>query len=114
MNSISIFSRRRLLRTCIAWAAISATPRAFAQSWPQRSVRIIVGFAAGGNFSNLARLTAARLSEAFGQQFIVDNRPGAMGTLAGEAVARSEPEGHTFFWAGTGTSRSIPLSPPPI
>ena len=50
-----------------------------AQAWPQKPVRVLVGFAAGGNIDNLARVTCARLAEVFGQQFVVENRVGAMG-----------------------------------
>jgi tripartite-type tricarboxylate transporter receptor subunit TctC len=69
-----------------------------AQSWPQKPVRLLVGFAAGGNIDNVARLTAQRLSEAFGQQFIVENRVGGNGTIAAEAVARAAPDGYTLMW----------------
>ena len=69
----------------------------------ERPVKIVVGFGPG-NFSNLARLTASRLSEFFGEQFIIDIRPGAMGTLSGNSVVRSEPDGHTFLWAERGPS----------
>jgi tripartite-type tricarboxylate transporter receptor subunit TctC len=85
-----------------------------AQTWPERPVRVLVGFAAGGNIDNLARLTCARLSEAFGQQFVVENRVGAMGSLAADAVARAQPDGYTLFWAGTGTISIFPaMAKPP-
>ena len=77
-----IISRRSLLTSGAAFAASLAAPSAFAQNWPQKPVRVLVGFAAGGNIDNLARVTCARLSEVFGQQFVVENRVGAMGTLA--------------------------------
>jgi tripartite-type tricarboxylate transporter receptor subunit TctC len=85
-----------------------------AQHWPERPVRVLVGFAAGGNIDNLARLTCARLSERFGQQFVVENRVGAMGSLAADAVARAQPDGYTLFWAGTGTISIFPaMAKPP-
>src|SRR5262245_21051464 len=60
-----------------------------AQIWPQRPVRIIVPYAAGGNSDGMARIVAQRLTEAFGQTFVVENRLGANGAIAAEAVARS-------------------------
>ena len=75
---------------------------------------MLVGFAAGGNIDNLARVTCARLSEVFGQQFVVENRVGAMGTIAAADVVRAPADGHTFFWAGTGTVSIFPaLGKPP-
>jgi len=72
-----------------------------AQSWPQRPVRIIVPYAAGGNSDGMARLAAQRLGEAFGQSFVVENRVGANGAIATEAVARSPTDGYTLLWAAT-------------
>ena len=100
--------RRLLVAGCAAIAALAVTASARAADWPQRPVRVIVGFAAGGNIDNLARLTSARLSKAFGQQFVVENRVGAMGSLAAEAVAHAQPDGYTLFWAGTGTVSIFP------
>jgi tripartite-type tricarboxylate transporter receptor subunit TctC len=109
-----IISRRSLMTSGAAFAASLAAPSAFAQNWPQKPVRVLVGFAAGGNIDNLARVTCARLSEVFNQQFVVENRVGAMGTLAAADVVRSAADGHTFFWAGTGTVSVFPaLGKPP-
>jgi tripartite-type tricarboxylate transporter receptor subunit TctC len=68
------------------------------QDWPQRPVRIIGPYAAGGNADVLARLTAQRLSESLGQQFVVENRVGGNGIIAGEAVAHAAPDGYTLLW----------------
>ena len=85
-----------------------------AQSWPQKPVKVLVGFSAGGNIDNLARLTCQRLSDVFKQQFVVENRVGANGTIAAEAVVRSAPDGYTLFWAGTGTISIFPaMGKPP-
>jgi tripartite-type tricarboxylate transporter receptor subunit TctC len=78
------------------------------QGWPQRPVRIVVPFAAGGNSDIIARIIAQPLSEAFGHQFVIDNRPGAAGVLAAEAVARAPADGHTLFMA---TSSQIAILP---
>jgi tripartite-type tricarboxylate transporter receptor subunit TctC len=66
-------------------------------------VRFIVPFAAGGTTDILARVTAAKLSEDFGQQFIVENKPGAGGNIAADFVAKSEPDGYTFIVGTPGT-----------
>ncbi len=91
---------RKLLTPLLALAALMAchTAQAQAQDWPQRPVRIIVPYAAGGNSDVLARLTAQRLSEALGQQFVVENRVGGNGVIAAEAVARATPDGYTLMW----------------
>src|ERR1700754_4159859 len=99
MRNMPIISRRLLLSSGAALAASLAAPSAFAQNWPQKPVRVLVGFAAGGNIDNLARVTCQRLSEVFGQQFYVENRVGAMGTLAAADVVRSAGDGYTLFWA---------------
>src|SRR5215475_9442141 len=72
-----------------------------AQAWPQRPVRIIVPYAAGGNSDGMARIVAQRLTEAFGQTFVVENRLGANGAIAAEAVARSAGDGYTLLWGAT-------------
>ena len=75
--------------------------QAQAQPWPQRPVRIIVPYAAGGNSDGMARMVAQRLGDAFGQTFVVENRLGANGAIATEAVARSAADGYTLLWAVT-------------
>jgi tripartite-type tricarboxylate transporter receptor subunit TctC len=113
-KNLPIISRRSLLASGAAYAASLAAPSAHAQTWPQKPVRVLVGFAAGGNIDNLARVTCARLSEVFNQQFVVENRVGAMGTLAAADVVRAASDGHTFFWAGTGTVSIFPaMGKPP-
>src|SRR4029079_16525230 len=104
----SKISRRCLLTSGAGFAAALAAPAAFAQAWPTKPVRVLVGFAAGGNIDNLARLTCGRLSDVFGQQFVVENRVGAMGTIAASDVVRASADGYTFFWAGTGTVSIFP------
>jgi tripartite-type tricarboxylate transporter receptor subunit TctC len=74
---------------------------AHAENWPLRPVKIIAPYAAGGNSDAIARIVAQRLSETLGQAFIVENRVGANGALASEAVARSAPDGYTLLWAAT-------------
>jgi tripartite-type tricarboxylate transporter receptor subunit TctC len=74
---------------------------ASAQTYPTRPVRLVVGFAAGQAIDILARLIAQSLSERFGQQFIVENRPGGGGNIATEAVVRAPPDGYTLLAVGS-------------
>src|SRR5580704_6105631 len=70
-----------------------------AEEWPQRPVKVIVPFPPGGMIDGTARIVAQRLGRAFGQQFIVENRPGASGAPAAEAVVRAPADGYTLFVA---------------
>src|ERR1700759_3398339 len=93
-----------LLLAVLVAAAVVPVPTAQAQTqdWPQRPVRIIVPFAAGGSSDVAGRIVAQRLSDAFGQQFVVENRPGASGVLAAETVARAPADGYTLLLGSTG------------
>jgi tripartite-type tricarboxylate transporter receptor subunit TctC len=92
------FPRRQFLRFTTIAAGLAAVPRmASAQAYPTRPVRIIVGFAAGGAPDIAARLLAQWLSERLGQQFIIENRPGAGGNIATEAVVEAPADGYTLL-----------------
>src|SRR3974390_1157363 len=81
-------------------AAAAGWPRlARAQAWPARAVRIISPLAPGGGVDATARILAARLSEIWGQQVVVENKTGASGNIAAEYVARSEPDGYIVYIA---------------
>jgi tripartite-type tricarboxylate transporter receptor subunit TctC len=92
--------RRQFLRSgAIGLASVAAPTFAFGQSYPARPVRIIVGFPAGGVADITARLLGQALSERVGQQFIIENRPGAVTNIATEAVVRASADGYTLLLA---------------
>ncbi len=91
--------RREFL--CLATSAFAAgfTSRASAQAqnWPERTVRLILPYAPGGATDAIGRPWGDKLSQAFGQQFVVENRGGASGMIGAEAAAKAPPDGYTFF-----------------
>src|SRR5437867_2136595 len=94
-------SRRQFLRLAAGAAALPALSHiARAQDYPARPVRLVVGFAPAGAQDVLARLIGQWLSERLGQQFIVDNRPGAGGNIAAEAVVNAPADGYTLLLVG--------------
>ncbi len=90
--------RAATLLVCMANAGIAVA----AQDYPQRPVRLVVGFAPGGSTDVTARILAEKLTTALGQQMIVDNRSGAGGNIGADIVAKSNPDGYTVLMATTG------------
>jgi tripartite-type tricarboxylate transporter receptor subunit TctC len=114
----SRLSRRAVLRGAGAAAATAASGRpAAAAGYPERPVRMVVPFSAAGPSDVTARLMSARLGEALGQAFVVENRPGAGGNLGIAQVARSAPDGYTLlvvssaFVVNPGLYRQVPYDP---
>src|SRR5262245_53862375 len=87
--------RRRLLRGLIAAAIFGGS--GLGHAFPEKPVRFVIGFTPGGPSDILARALGQKLAERWGQQVVVENRPGAGGNLAAEAVAKSAPDGHTWL-----------------
>src|SRR5262245_27326682 len=95
-------SRRRFLPLAAAVVAFPALSRTTgAQAYPVRPVRIVVGYPAGGPIDIVARIVGQALSERMGQQFIVENRPGAGGNVGAETVVRAPADGHTLLLIGS-------------
>jgi tripartite-type tricarboxylate transporter receptor subunit TctC len=86
----------------LALVLAAGARQAPAREWPSRPVTFVLPFAAGGNTDFIARLTADRLSKAFGQSFVVENRPGASGIMAAEYVAHRPGDEYTFFFGTIG------------
>ena len=90
-------------------AALLALPVcAFAQGFPSKPIRLIVGDATGGSPDTLGRILAQKLSDSLGQQVVVDNRPGAAGLLAADLAAKAPPDGHTLFMSTTSVWAILP------
>lgn len=100
-------SRRGFLAAALALSA----PWAGAQSYPNKPIRMMVGYAAGGGVDALARMLAQRLAPLLGQQVVVENRAGASGMIAAEAVAKSAPDGYTLGMGESGMLISSHLQP---
>jgi tripartite tricarboxylate transporter family receptor len=99
--------RRRFLHLAAGAAALPAVARfAWAQTYPVRPVRLIVGFTPGGPTDIAARLMGQWLSERLGQPFIIENRPGAGSNIATEAVVNSPPDGYTLLMVSTSAAVS--------
>src|SRR5687767_10914730 len=82
---------------------------AFAQSWPQRTTRIVVPFAPGGGADTQARILAKKFTESMGMSFVVDNRGGAGGIVGGEIVAKAPPDGYTLLFTTASLAVNVTL-----
>lgn len=98
-----------LLAALTAWCALVASGVWAQPSYPQRSVRMLVGFAPGGTTDIVARLMAPALSAAFDHQFYVENRPGATGNIASELAAKAPADGHTLLVVAAAFASNVSL-----
>jgi len=97
------------LLCAIVAAACAASGIASAQTFPSKPIRIVVGFAPAGPADVMARLIGQRLTSIVGQSIVIDNRPGAGGTIGARAVAESDPDGYTLLLGNTSTLVISPL-----
>jgi tripartite-type tricarboxylate transporter receptor subunit TctC len=93
---------------CAAAAFASAAPASFAQDYPTKPIRLILGAPPGGSADAGARIVSPRLAALLGQQIVIDNRPGANNNIATELVARAQPDGYTLLW---GYSAALVVNP---
>lgn len=102
MNTLTL-----LAATALAFGTLAVPAQA--QSWPDKPVRLVLPYPPGGNVDSAARVISEQLQQTFKQPFIVDNKPGAGGLIAGEFVARSVPDGYTFFMGANGPILFSPI-----
>ncbi|MFO1196537.1 MAG: tripartite tricarboxylate transporter substrate binding protein [Burkholderiaceae bacterium] len=102
--------KTRLARFLVSTLVLFAVPGAHA-AWPDRPVRLVVPYAAGGTADSPARVIAAELATRLGQQVVVDNRPGAGGTIGAQAVAKSAADGYTLLYDATSFTVNPSLMP---
>src|SRR5213593_1285289 len=102
-------SRRRAtpVLSCAVIVPMICAPSAFAQDYPTRFITIVAPFQAGGPSDTVARLIAAPMSKALGQQVVVENVTGAGGTIGSGRVAKAVPDGHTLIISGSGTHAAV-------
>src|SRR5687768_2886530 len=97
------------MKTLAALLLSVVSSLAMAQSYPSRPVRLVVGFPPGGGTDITARMLAPKLSEYLGQQFVVENRPGATTNIATDLVAKSAPDGHTLLFTTSAIAINMSL-----
>jgi tripartite-type tricarboxylate transporter receptor subunit TctC len=108
-----------IIRVMIAAVVLVLGGSALAQPYPSKPVKVLIGFAPGGTTDTVLRRIVSRLEERLGQPVVVENRPGASGTIAAAAVARADPDGHTLLFGvaanlavAPATMKSPPYDPP--
>ena len=102
-------NRRGWVQVCMACAIASTAPHAIAQAYPSKTVRIVVGFPAGGATDIVARAIAQHLAQTFQQPVIVDNRPGAASNIGADYVAKSPHDGHTLLMGSISLANNATL-----
>jgi tripartite-type tricarboxylate transporter receptor subunit TctC len=107
-------NRLQFLKAALAAAAIVSAGAAWAQTYPSRSVRVIIPFPPGGTLDTVGRMLAQKLSQSIGQPFVIENRPGGNGMIGADAVAKAAPDGYTLlFNASTFTTTPMTVKTAP-
>jgi len=91
---------RRVFSALVAGALLLGADMAAAQNWPERPLKLVVPYTAGGQFDVVARMVAERMGQTLGQPVIVENKPGGATLVGADYVAKSKPDGYTMFYAG--------------
>jgi tripartite-type tricarboxylate transporter receptor subunit TctC len=109
-SSRTFLPRRAALAVAVAVALAAAAPSvAFAQAWPTKPIRLLVGFAPGGGTDIVARSLAPKMSEVLGQQVVVENKPGAAGTIAADQTAKAPSDGYTLLMGHSNSNAIAPF-----
>jgi tripartite-type tricarboxylate transporter receptor subunit TctC len=107
-------NRKNFVRTLFATTLLGASALAMAQTWPTKSVKIIIPFPPGGTLDTVGRMLAQKLTEQTGQSFFVENKPGGQGMIGGDAVAKAPTDGYTLlFNASTFTTAPMTVKSAP-
>lgn len=113
MNAITAHLLRTLLAALPLIVGGAIVSSAWAQTYPTRPIRMVVGFSPGGSPDIIARLLGVKLQEALGQPIVVENKPGATGNIGADAVAKSTPDGYTVFMGTVSLAIAVSLTPKP-
>jgi tripartite-type tricarboxylate transporter receptor subunit TctC len=105
------FLRASLTTSIAAIGLAGSLPQAFAQDYPSRPIRVVVGYAPGGTTDFVARLVGEKMGDILGQRLLVENKPGAAGAIATKDVARSDPDGHTVLMGDSTMAITPTLNP---
>jgi tripartite-type tricarboxylate transporter receptor subunit TctC len=106
--------RRHFIRTALAIGLFSVGAAALAQDYPNKTITMVIPFPPGGTLDVVGRMLAQKLTEQMGHTFVVDNRPGAGGTIGGSAVAKAKPDGYTLLFSpSTQTTTPMTMPAPP-
>src|SRR5215208_720368 len=107
-------NRTHFIRAALAACMVSVTMSALADQYPSKTVTVIIPFPPGGTLDFVGRMLAQQLSEQMGQSFVVDNRPGAGGTIGAGMVAKARPDGYTLLFSpSTFVSTPMTMATPP-
>ena len=108
MTFFFLSRRTALAATCLFALCAAALPASAQTTWPDKPIRIVVGFAPGGFTDVLARLLGQKLTERLGQPVVIENKPGAAGTIGADQVAKAKPDGYTLLLAHSNSNSVAP------